>query len=76
MGALITIRNDGPDDAALMLAGQYRKVIAAGTQCVFSVNCEVSFEPIRRLTASELAEQSGLPPPPDVPMGRFVEDES
>jgi hypothetical protein len=74
MGSLITIRNDGPDPVALLLGGHYQKVIAAGRQCVFSVNCAVSFEPVRRLTRQELAEQSGLPPPPDEPLGRFAEN--
>lgn len=74
MGALITLRNDGPDPVALLLGGHYQCVIKAGTQRAFSVNCAVSFEPVKRLTPQEIAEQSGLPLPPDIPTGRYAEE--
>lgn len=74
MGSLVTIRNDGPDPVALLLAGQYQRLIPPGQQCVFSVNCELSFEPVRRLTRQEQADHSGVELPPEQPLGRYAEE--
>lgn len=83
MTALLTIRNDGPDDAIIVFGGNPNDKMAsarrlgAGQEVRIAANVPVSFGSAKKLTREELAMHNGIPidqlPNHDLP-GRFVEE--
>lgn len=73
MGALLTVRNDGPDDADILVGGRYKVTVRNGHQLALSVNQQVVFEPVRPMTPRELAEHTGIPMKDQLEPSRYAE---
>lgn len=82
MTAMLTIRNDGPDDAIIVFGGNPKNVhasarrLGAGEEVRICANVPVAFGAAKPLTREEIAMHNGIPleQVPDRETGRFVEE--